>query len=176
MSDLRLLSTINQTRAAGVNRPNYSSFNDIIAIGEFPVDQKIVRIAKIQIWTSDSRVIGIRPTYVVRESGELYPVTHGRDTGTSHEVVLEDEHFLVGVWGQTDARGDISSITFFVLESEGGRIAQYGPWGPPGTLVFGTFGKIIAFAGTNENAHGLCALSFIKEEIPVSSPFLPAIS
>jgi len=171
-----LLPSITQTRAAGVNRTNYVSFNDVDAIGEFPVDQKIERIAKIEVWTRE-RVMGFRVVYVFSGGGSR-DILHGRAIGTAHHVLLLREgDLLVGVLGHKDAQGDIASITFVLYETAEFQIVQHGPWGNPGPpqagAAFGAFGHIIAFAGTDENAYGLCSLSFIKDDIPVGL-LLPA--
>jgi len=173
-----LLHSITQTRAAGVNPRNYVSFNDVVAIGEFPVDQKIESITKIEVWTgpgtTPDRVIGIRATYKLSGGGS-HDILHGRDTGTRHEIVLAEGDLLVGVLGRRNVAGNIGSITFVIFETGNARIMQHGAWGNPprpGT-AFGAFGHIIAFAGTDENASGLCSLSFIKDETP-GGPMLPA--
>jgi len=173
-----LLYSITQTRAAGVNPRNYVSFNDVVAIGEFPVSQNIDRITRIEVWTgpgsTPDRVIGIRATYKLSD-GDTHDILHGRDTGTQHVINLAEGDLLVGVLGRRNSAGNIGSITFVIFETGNARLVQHGAWGnppQPGT-AFGAFGHIIAFAGTDENAFGLCSLSFIKDETP-EGPLLPS--
>lgn len=87
-----------------------------------------------------------------------------------------DRQFLVGVYGQRNTLNNIGSINFVVFEEDSGRVEvkgrvfkhlkwwflgwldlrtyYSGPFGSPprpGT-AYGTFGPIVAFAGTEESA------------------------
>ncbi|EDR07447.1 uncharacterized protein LACBIDRAFT_327953 [Laccaria bicolor S238N-H82] len=186
MSSEPLLSSISQTHSVGVNQQNFQSFNDLVRLGGFPVTQGIQRISKVQVWGRD-RVEGIEVTYILKP--DPFPqaphvLIHGLKSGHAHPAIpingrtrrcflyslpplialSTDRQFLVGVYGQRNAANNIGSISFVIFEEDSGRVEVQGPFGSPpkpGT-AYGTFGPIVAFAGTEESAFGLCALSMIK--------------
>lgn len=167
MSSEPLLSSISQTHSVGVNQQNFQSFNDLVRLGGFPVTQGIQRISKVQVWGRD-RVEGIEVTYILKP--DPFPqaphvLIHGLKSGHAHPAIpINDRQFLVGVYGQRNAANNIGSISFVIFEEDSGRVEVQGPFGSPpkpGT-AYGTFGPIVAFAGTEESAFGLCALSMIK--------------
>ncbi|KAJ7481961.1 hypothetical protein FB451DRAFT_1444762 [Mycena latifolia] len=160
-----LLANVTQTRAIGASetRPNTRTFNDMVEIGEFPVNQRIEAIRSIQVFGS-ARVEGIHVAYRI-EGGDDHPVLHGRDSGLAHEVFeIGDNDYLAGAYGLRTEEGGVGSISFVVFESDGGRVEIKGQSGQPPSpgTPFSTFGDLIAFAGTQENAFGLRGLSFLK--------------
>ncbi|KAJ7452900.1 hypothetical protein FB451DRAFT_1373998 [Mycena latifolia] len=161
-----LLPSIQQTRAVGANRPNFRPFNDMVEIGGFPVEQKIESIRSIQIFGRD-RVEGINVVYLMQD-GKQYEVLHGRNSGQAQEIILIKENdYLVGCYGRRSADESIGTISFVLFEGDNGRVLVKGPYGQPpqAAMSFGTFGNLVAFAGTSENAFGLCSLSLLKAEV-----------
>nr|ALT22408.1 jacalin-related lectin [Flammulina velutipes] len=160
-----LLGSISQTAAVGVNQEDYRPFNDLVDHGKFPVEQNIERITKIEIWAGD-RVYGIQPTYELKDGSTSHPL-HGRKTSSSeyYSADILENQWIVGVFGRRDTDKNIGSLSLVVFEADKGRVTVQGPWGSPpnpGTS-FGTFGQVIALAGTDENSFGLCSISIVKD-------------
>ncbi|KIJ91138.1 hypothetical protein K443DRAFT_135558 [Laccaria amethystina LaAM-08-1] len=183
MSSEPFLSSISQTRSVGINQQNFESFNDLVRLGGFPVTQKLERISKIQVWGRD-RIEGIEVTYIFKP--DPFPqaphiLLHGLKMVRTRRCFLYslpqlialsiDRQFLVGVYGQRNAADNIGSISFVIFDEDNGRVEVKGPFGSPprpGT-AYGTFGHIVAFAGTEQSTFGLCALSMIKMDSHVNS-------
>lgn len=171
---MSLLPNISQTCSVGINQQDDKSFNDVVDIGGFPATQKIKRISVIQVWGRD-RVEGIQITYIVSDSPTPHVILHGRNDGQAHPpFTMNNLQFLVGVYGERNAADNVGSISFVVFQEDNRRVEVFGPYGAPPQPgpAYGTFGRVIAFAGTEESAFGLCALSMIKTD-PIGGPFLP---
>ncbi|KAJ7481982.1 hypothetical protein FB451DRAFT_1394583 [Mycena latifolia] len=189
---LPLLTSVTQTHAISVSPNRYQSnsslrtFNDMVDIGEFPMNQRIEAIRSIQMF-GRARVEGMRVVYRM-EGGLDNEVLHERDSGLVHEVLeirgtsSANNDYLAGAYGRRIEDGSVGSISFVVFEVDNGRVETRGygsyvqlpglradlqhpgPYGQPPSpgTPFSTFGNLVAFAGAQDNALGLVGLSFLK--------------
>jgi len=160
------VNEIIQTSAAGVHVKGSRLFNDLVEHGNFPVEQNIVRIVRVELW-ADDRVNGIKVTYLLK-NGTTVAQLRGRDTGLPAILNLAGHQLITGVSGRRDTDGNIGSLSFIVFDINSSRLTLCGPFGNPPNpgKPFGTFGSIFAFSGSDENHFGLCSLSILKAHSP----------
>ncbi|KAN0087937.1 hypothetical protein V8E55_006558 [Tylopilus felleus] len=154
------------------------TFCDVITVGGYPSEQKIIKIDSITVYMSADTeldvIVGLIVTYKVREGYTTTSVTvmHGDAMCSERVGTLEvaENELLVGATGQvSDAaepagkKGRLSFIEFAVYNRDTGRTAVRGPFGntnDPGTS-WGSYGPILALEGT-AGKHGLISLGFTR--------------
>jgi len=151
-----------QTFAVGARVAKKKTWNDFTEFGGFPNSQNIERIRKVEIW-ADDRVNGIKVSYGLK-SGEVANTLRGHPVGTATFFDVKDVQTIIGICGRRDEQDYIGTLTFVVVDDVSGKVSVYGPYGQPPNpgKPFRTAGSIIAFAGTTQELHGLCTLSFYK--------------
>jgi len=168
------MSLVTETLSFGVQEGN--AFNDIVAIGGFPGEQKIKGIRKIRLmagWLVDS----IEITYQLT-NGQTAVANHLGSATPDATIDFNENEVLIGVTGKRGIPGYYSNkpylayVKFAIADTATGNIRVAGPYGNGAGdakytgPVFTVTGPIIAFSGKllteGSDPKNALTLSFIK--------------